>query len=202
LSIKAVLRALTAVALVTTGSTVFVTQPASAAEYYRARVYSLNTYLLPAAQRKAMAVVSASTANGANLIQYTPSAAAPDNDWMWLEFEAGSPIPGTTLVRIKPAHTFSNDGNPHNDKCLAISGAQSGWNRQIVNWTCSYDSIDNDVWIHEAYVWLPGGEFQYNRFRSRQHLDSCIVVQNASTANLARLITHSCTGGYNHYWVW
>jgi hypothetical protein len=199
LSVKSVLWGVVAAALVTTGSTVVLVKPAAAAEYHRVRITSVNTFL--AGQPKVMAVVSASTANGANLIQYTASAAAPDNDWMWLEIEPSSPVAGATLMRIKPAHTFSNDGNPHNDKCLAISGAQSGWNRQIVNWTCSYDSINNDVWLEEIVYLFPVG-IQARHYRNLQHRASCIVVQNNSNANLARLITHSCdTGGYNHHWL-
>jgi hypothetical protein len=199
LRINTVLRGLVAAALATTVSTVAFAPPASAVEYVQARVYSLNTYLAGAA--KSMAVLSASTANGAHLIQYTPNAAAPDNDWMILEIEPVSPVPDTTLMRIKPAHTFSNDGNPHNDKCLAISGAQSGYNKQIVNWTCSYDSINNDVWLEEIVGTLSDGTL-VSRFRNFQHRGSCIVVQNASTANGAKLITHACDGGNNHYWVW
>jgi hypothetical protein len=189
--LRTVLRGLVTVAVGAVGSLVVVAQPAAAAPVYvTAPIYSLNS--VRAGTPRAMAVLNASTANTMPMIQYTFNSSVPHNDYMVLELEPGG------VVRIKPLHTFSNDGNPHNDKCLAILNNEPGWNQPIVNANCSYDSINNDVWYEDQYSDPLTGLAIY-QYRSYAY-NTCIVVQNASTANHARLITHTCGGGTNHYW--
>jgi hypothetical protein len=192
LTLRTVLRSLTAVAIVLVGSLVVTAQPAAAATYQTVPVYSLIT--VKAGAPRAMAVLNASIGETAPLIQYTFSPSEPYNDLMVLEIEGGP----DNLVRIKPRHTFSNDGNPHNDKCLAIKNNEPGYNQPIVSATCTYDRIDNDVW--EIFGYISSDGWTGNLFQNRAH-HTCIVVQNASLANYARLITHSCIwSGDNAVW--
>ena len=191
MTLRTALRGLVTVAVVAVGSLVVVAQPAAAADYVIAPIYSLNS--VHAGTHRAMAVLNASTANTTPMIQYSYTSGAPNNDIMVLEIEPGR------VVRIKPLHTFSNDGNPHNDKCLAILNNKPGWNQPIVNANCSYDSINNDVWYEDQY-WDSVTGLTVYQYRSYAY-NTCIVVQNASTANNARLITHTCAGGTNHYWA-
>jgi len=184
-----VLRGLTTCVVVAAGSLAAIAQPAAAATYQTVPVYSVNSVL--AGTPRAMAVLNASTGETAPLIQYSYTSALPDNDLMVLELEPGN------LVRIKPRHTFSNDGNPHNDKCLAVKNNEPGLNQPIVNATCSYDSVNNDVWHIDVFV--ETGTLQTNYQFKSVAFGTCIVVQNASTGNNALLITHACTGD-NSLW--
>lgn len=192
MTLKTVLRGLMTVTLATVGTVVVIAQPAAAATYRTVPVYSMNTYL--ARPARAMAVLNASTGDTAPVIQYSYTSPAPHNDLMVLELEPGN------FVRIKPRHTYSDDGNPHNDKCLAIKNNAGGLNQPIVNATCTYNTVDNDVWILRTFLVI-GIDVPVYQFKSVEH-GTCIVVQNASNANNARLITHNCDGGgSNHDWT-
>jgi hypothetical protein len=162
---------------------------AAAADAYG---YTVNVH-----SRKVIAILNASTANGAAAIQHSMSTALPNNDYMFMEWQGGS-----NWYRIKPLHTASNDNNPHNDKCLAVVGASQADNALIGNYTCSYDSIQNDVWLwEEVYI---NGVYRGDQFRNLRS-GKCLVVQNASTANSARLLQYNCEAGvgapYNELWV-
>ncbi|GIF78273.1 RICIN domain-containing protein [Asanoa siamensis] len=89
---------------------------------------------------KVMAVLNAATGNTAPMIQAPWTAAAPDNDWIVVEKESTA-----NVYRLKPLHTYSPDGNVHNDKCLAVKNADAGNNIPIVNATCSYDDSGASV---------------------------------------------------------
>jgi hypothetical protein len=188
-------------------ATIFgIASPASAAvNIVTVPVYSYHT--ARTSVPKVIAVLNASTGNTAPVIQHEYGANGVLNDWMVLENENG-----TNLYRIKPLHTYSGDDNPHNDKCLAIKNNASGNNQPIVNATCSYDSVNNDVWIKELAVYTSASGQDYFipgvwQFRN-QGKDKCLVVQGASQNNNVNLITYDCNDklGYritpNHYWLW
>lgn len=187
---KKILRGLTVITLVATGALVVTPQPAAAAIYKYWKLESVNS--VKAGTPRAMAVQNASTGNNAPVIQYTYVASQPYNDIMTMEIEPNG------MVRIKPQHTFSPDGNPHNDKCLAVKNNEPGFNQPIVSANCSYDSINNDVWeLLPTYL----GDFGPAYLLRSWAFDTCIVVQNASTQNNAALITHTCdNAGDNHFW--
>jgi hypothetical protein len=150
---------------------------------------------------KVIAVQNASPANLAAVIQHTYSVAEPNNDLMVLENEVG-----TYLYRIKPRHTYTPDGNPHNDKCLAIYNADDGNDRPIVSANCSYDHVNNDVWVREPakYYDSSGTLIFVNgaaQFRN-QMTGECLVTRGGSIANNARLATWSCNGTFNSFWKW
>lgn len=143
---------------------------------------------------KTMAILNASTAHTAPMILAQYTTGAPHNDRMLLEWESTADV-----FRIKPLHTYSHDGNVHNDKCLAVQNGDLGNNVPIVNANCTYDSANNDVWLEELTTILSGG-YPVVQFRN-QATGRCITVQNGSTANNARLITFTCENNDNDLWV-
>jgi hypothetical protein len=183
-----------------------VASPASAAvNTVTVPVYSYHTWRTTAP--KVIAVLNASPGNNAPVIQYQHIDNRDHNDWMVLENENG-----TSLFRIKPLHTYSDDRNPHNDKCLAVKNNEGGNNQPIVSANCSYDPVNNDVWIkeHAQYRTVSGqltlivGVWQFRN----QGTGKCLVVRSASPSNNAGLITFDCNDRLNyvetpnHYWLW
>ena len=159
----------------------------AAGTYYETPVWNANS-------GKAMAILNASKANGASAIQYDYTNNLVDNDVMRLEYEGTS-----NVVRIKPKHSYSPDGNVHNDMCLAVLNASFALYQPIVQATCTYDDIDNDVWYEEYQG--GNGSYSYYQYRNfRSHL--CLVVKNASTANYAQLIQYTCNGTSNSIWYY
>ncbi|GIF63289.1 hypothetical protein Ais01nite_13240 [Asanoa ishikariensis] len=187
---KAVRRAVTVV--LAAAATVVATQaPAQAAPVIvkTTPLINLNTYEL--GKTKVMAVLNASTGNTAPMIQAPWTDDAPDNDWIVVEKESTA-----NVYRLKPLHTYSPDGNVHNDKCLAVKNADGGNNIPIVNATCTYDDTDNDVWFME---WIKL-DAQRGTYQIRNQMTKkCITTKNAATDN-APLITFDCNGGHNGYW--
>jgi ricin-type beta-trefoil lectin protein len=190
LSLTKPLRWTVTVALTAAASIVGLSQPASAVTpvaAYTGPLYNLKTW--DAGTPRVMAVKNASTSNGAALIQYTYSAGTPNNDRIVIEYESTA----TNLWRLKPQHTYSDDGNVHNDKCIAVQGNAYGNNIPIVNADCTYDGINNDVWERVIYT---SDTYAWRRTGTQQ----CITTQGASTANGAALITYNCNGGDNAQW--
>lgn len=134
---------------------------------------------------KVIAIQGASKSPGAAAIQWPFVNNADSNDVMGLEFVGN-------LLRIKPGHTFSNDGNVHNDQCLAVAGASFALGAKIIQHTCTYDSVNNDVWQ------LRSTSNGYEFYNVNSHL--CIVVSGASMSNGAALIQHNCNGTANSRW--
>lgn len=173
-----------------------VSQPAAASdprapvESYIGPLYSVNSF--NAGTPRAMAVLNASATSGARLIQYSYNSAAPYNDIMLVEYENTT----ANLVRIKPWHTYSDNGNVHDDKCLAVLNNASGSNAAIVSQNCTYDSVNNDVWERFQNAAKTAAVFR------RQNSNQCITVQNNSIANNAALITFTCNGSANQSWAY
>jgi len=139
---------------------------------------------------KTIAIRAGSRADGAVAVQWDATAGGGDNDKMIWEEE--STVPGD-LTRLKPLHTYSADGNPHNDMCLAVEGASMAAGARIVQARCTYDGINNDVWWQEqAHVY--GMQFR------NQRSGLCIAVKGASDANGAQIIQYTCNGTLNSVW--
>ncbi|GIF63280.1 hypothetical protein Ais01nite_13150 [Asanoa ishikariensis] len=179
----------TTVVLAATATVVALAQPASAAPWvvYAGPLFSLHTQ--QAGTPRAMAVLNASTGNTAPLIQAPYTPAAPYNDFMILERDDTT----ANQYRLKPQHTYSNDGNVNNDKCLAVKNADGGNNVPIVNATCTYDGINNDVWIIQT-DYARGADLIWNLMTEK-----CITVQNADLGNVP-LITFDCNRNPNGLW--
>ncbi|MFF5077680.1 RICIN domain-containing protein [Actinoplanes sp. NPDC000266] len=136
-------------------------------------------------------VKGASTANLAPAVQWRYEHNAVSNDIMVNEYESGN------YVRIKPAHTFSDDGNPHNDMCLAVKGAAYNDEAVVVQATCTYDDVNNDVWV---WTRVPG--FTTPDWVTLKNLRSgkCLVVKGGSKEQGAPLIQFTCNGSDNSIW--
>lgn len=145
-------------------------------------------YTLNVKSGKAMAVQGNSRAHGAPVVQWSDDG-GHNNDLMIWEFETSAP----QVLRLKPFHTWSSDGNPHNDMCLAVEGASTARGARIVQATCTYDSVNNDVWFHHQ---LSDDLWEFRNHNSRL----CIVVEGASENNGARLIQHNCYQERNTTW--
>jgi len=138
--------------------------------------------------------MSVSAANDALAVQYPYANNGVDNDVMvleWVDYD------NSDWVRIKPRHTYTNDGNVHNDKCLAVKGASMASGASIVQHTCTYDSANNDVWRAQL-VRLSNGTFAY-QFRNLNS-NMCIAVRSASFTPGAELIQYACNGTTNSLW--
>lgn len=140
--------------------------------------------------KKAIAVRGASSADGAQVVQYSYTAAAPHNDLIYIEqARPGDP------VRLKAAHSY---------KCLAVEGASLAQGAFVNQYNCTYDTIDNDVWWERPVAVQTGStikvRFEYVNVRS----GLCLTVQGASTANNARLLQYPCdrsvTAPHNDLW--
>lgn len=140
---------------------------------------------------KVMTILNASTAHGAPAVQWSRTNNASSNDMMILEYETTA---AANLLRFKPYHTYRDDDNPHNDKCLAVENASRANYARIVQANCTYDSTNNDVWLQEP---APSGGLQFRNHLSRL----CITVLNASAANGAQLVQYTCNGTTNSSWA-
>jgi hypothetical protein len=169
--------------------------PSMAAEHRSTALAAPTTFIIENVHSHLdVAILNASKANAAPAIQYHYENNGVDNDAMVMEFVNSS----SNWLRIKPGHTYTNDGNVHNDMCLAVLNASSALYAPIVQATCTYDNIDNDVWYEEP---VPVGSEYYYQYRNRRS-NLCMVVLNASTKEYARLVQYTCNGTYNSLWYW
>lgn len=137
-----------------------------------------------------MAIRGASRAHGAPAIQWPFEANNARNDAFFWEGD----LNGSVLMRLKPSHTYSNDNNVRNDMCLAVEGASNLRNARIVQATCTYDSVNNDVWR---------ADFNARQGYLQNHKSGlCLVVKNASRERGAELIQHDCNLTDNGWWFW
>lgn len=176
---RSIWRVLTAV--VAASVMVLVTQPlpASAATYRYTKLQNGNSRLFAV-------VGGASTAPGAALIQFAWEPGEIRNDEIVMEIEPNG------YMRLKPRHMYTADGNPHNDQCLAVRGASRDDGAQVIQHTCTYDPVNNDVWVERANGGGPG--------YVNQHSQRCLVVAGASRSPGALLIQWECNGTPNGHW--
>jgi hypothetical protein len=124
---------------------------------------------------KCVDVVSGSTADGAEVIQYDCHGGL---NQQWRLQDAG----GGYVQIISQA----------SGKCLDIASASTANNARAVQWTCNGGA--NQQWQVRT---VSGG---YVEIVAR-HSGKCLDVVSASTANSARLQQYDCYGGTNQHWT-
>jgi hypothetical protein len=101
------------------------------------------------------------------------------------------PAVGPRVLRIKPAHTLPN-------KCVVVSGASRSSGAPIIQYDCSEDNVDNDLWNAESLGVLEGRQiYQLRNLRSSY----CIAVKGGSTVPGAELIQYPCNQTENSQWI-
>ena len=123
---------------------------------------------------KCMDVVGASTANGAEVIQYTCGTGANQR---WTVTDLGN--------------GYVNIVSVNSGKCLEVNGASTANSATIVQNTCG--TATSQQWQRRAagsYVELVA-----------RHSGKCIDVPAASTANGTRLTQYTCNSGTNQRWT-
>ncbi|HEU5129811.1 MAG TPA: RICIN domain-containing protein [Glycomyces sp.] len=124
---------------------------------------------------KCMDVVSGSTADGAEIIQYDCHGAA---NQQWRLEDAG----GGYYRIVSEA----------SGRCLDVDAASTAEGARIIQWACNGGT--NQQWqLRDA----GGGHVEL----VARHSGKCVDVIDSSTANGARLHQYSCWGGANQQWA-
>jgi hypothetical protein len=119
-------------------------------------------------------VVGASTANGAEIIQYTCGTGANQR---------------FTLTDL--GNGYYNIVSVNSGKCLDVSGSSTANGARIIQYTCGTGT--NQQWelrAAGAYVQLVA-----------RHSGKCIELAGSSTANSTRLTQYTCGSGTNQRWT-
>lgn len=124
---------------------------------------------------KCVDVVSASTANGAEIIQYTCSGAS-NQQWILQDLGNG----------------YRQIVSQSSGKCLDVSSASTADGAAIIQYTCGTGT--NQQWQLRS---VTGG---YVELVAR-HSGKCLDVPASSTANGTRLTQYTCNGGTNQHWT-
>jgi hypothetical protein len=133
------------------------------------------TDIVGRASGKCVDVVSGSTADGAEIIQYDCHGGI---NQQWRLQDAG----GGYVQIISQA----------SGKCLDIASASTANNARAIQWTCNGGT--NQQWQVRT---VTGG---YVEIVAR-HSGKCLDVVSGSTANSARLQQYDCYGGTNQHWT-
>ncbi|MET8146062.1 RICIN domain-containing protein [Sphaerisporangium sp. NPDC005288] len=88
--------------------------------------------------------------------------------------------------------------NRSSGKCLTVYGASYDNNAPIIQYACNYGA--NQRWFQDNARTTQGG-YDYYMIRNAKS-QKCIAVQNASTANGAKLLQYTCNTGPNEIWTW
>ncbi|TDC85071.1 glycosyl hydrolase family protein [Micromonospora sp. KC606] len=124
---------------------------------------------------KCVDVVSASTADGAEVAQYGCSGGS-NQRW---EFQSA----GNNYYRVIARHS---------GKCLDVDAASTANNARVIQWTCN--SGQNQQWqVQDAGS-------GYVRLVAR-HSGKCLDVPSRSTADGTRLIQYTCGSGQNQQFM-
>src|SRR5690606_2916452 len=124
---------------------------------------------------KCVDVVSGSTADGAEIIQYDCHGGA--NQQCRLEDAGGG------------YHRIVSEAS---GRCLDVDGASTADNARIIQWACNGGA--NQQWqLRDA----GGGHVEI----VARHSGKCLDVIDSSTANGTRLQQYSCWGGANQQWT-
>ena len=113
-----------------------------------------------------------STADGAQVIQWTPSTTATNQQWQF---------------RAAPTAGYVNIVNRNSGKCIDVYGASTADMAGIVQWQCGTGA--NQEWqviTSGAYVQLKA-----------RHSGKCIDVPGQSTTNGTALVQYTCNSGTN-----
>lgn len=125
------------------------------------------------ASGKCVDVVGGSTANGAEIIQYTCGSAA---NQQWRLTDRGNGYVNVVAV--------------HSGKCLDVTSASTADGAAVIQYTCG--SGTNQQW----QVRTVGSSFQL----VARHSGKCLDVPSSSTANGTRLKQYTCNSGTNQLW--
>ena len=129
--------------------------------------------LVSAASGRCADVVGGSTANGAEVIQYTCGSAA---NQQWRLTDRGDGYVNVVAV--------------HSGRCLDVSGASVADGAAVIQYTCG--SGTNQQWQLRPV----GGSYQL----VARHSGKCLDLPASSGANGTRLKQYACTGGANQLW--
>ncbi|MFF2750537.1 RICIN domain-containing protein [Kitasatospora sp. NPDC058048] len=128
---------------------------------------------------KCLDVTGASSADGAQVVQWTCAAGKANQQWTPV------PVAGTGSVQLVSA----NSG-----KCLDVTGASSADGAQVVQWTCAAGKA-NQQW---TLVPDTGARVQLVSVNSGK----CLDVTGASTADGAQVVQWTCAAGRaNQQWT-
>ncbi|MEU5155394.1 ricin-type beta-trefoil lectin domain protein [Glycomyces sp. NPDC021274] len=133
------------------------------------------TDIVGRASGKCVDVVTGSTADGAEIIQYDCHGGA---NQQWYLQSAGS---GYVQIISKAS-----------GKCLDVASASTANNARVLQYTCNGGT--NQQWQLRT---VSGG---YVEIVAR-HSGKCLDVVSASTANSARIQQYDCYGGTNQHWT-
>jgi hypothetical protein len=125
-----------------------------------------------------LTVAGASTANNANIVQYTCDFSYPYNeDWYF-----------------DGAHII----NGHSGLCLTVAGASTADNANLVQFGCENTFPYNENWYAEP---LYGGSYYWHLWNG--HSNKCMTVGGASLANNANIVQYTCDYSYpyNEEWI-
>lgn len=129
--------------------------------------------LVSAASGGCADVVGGSTANGAEIIQYTCGSAA-NQQWRLTDR-------GDGYVNVVAAHS---------GKCLDVSSASVAEGAAVIQYTCGGGT--NQQWQLRPV----GGSYQL----VARHSGKCLDLPGSSSANGTRLKQYTCNGGANQIW--
>ncbi len=148
--------------------------PVTAVFSGEAQAYGLVT-LAARHSGKCADVVSASTADGAEIAQWTCRSGATNQMWGLRDL-------GNGYVQLV-AH--------HSGRCLDVAGGSTADGARLLQWSCH--SGNNQQWqlraAADGYVSLVA-----------RHSGKCVDVSGSSTADGARLQQRSCNGGSSQQW--
>lgn len=124
---------------------------------------------------KVLDVKSRSTADGADIIQWTRSALAANQHWLFRDMGNG----------------YYNVVSRNTGKCLDVSTASTSDGAPVIQWTCN--GATNQQWS----VTRVGDHVQL----VARHSGKCLDVSTGSTADGAPIIQWTCNGGTNQQWT-
>ncbi|MFG3340835.1 RICIN domain-containing protein [Glycomyces sp. NPDC048151] len=125
---------------------------------------------------KCVDVLNASTANGAETVQYACNGGA-NQEWSFQSL-------GNGYYRIAVGHS---------GKCLDVTGASTADAARVVQWTCGNG-------LNQQWEVRDSGS-GYVRLVAR-HSGKCLDVPSSATADGTRLQQYACNGGQNQQFAW
>ncbi|MGR6921888.1 RICIN domain-containing protein [[Actinomadura] parvosata] len=120
-------------------------------------------------------VLQASTANAAEIVQYTCTGAT-NQQWQLRDLGNG----------------YHNIVAQHSGKCLDVNNASTANNAPVIQYTCGTGT-------NQQWQLRPVSGTSYVEIVAR-HSGKCLDVSGQSTADGARLQQYTCWGGANQHW--
>lgn len=136
-------------------------------------------FLLARHSGKVLRILSESTGEGAQAVQYQIVPDGPTSvhgsDW-----------------QFQSAVTYSQVRNWHSAKCLDLAEASQAIGARVHQWSCNGNVAQQ--WRKE---FTDSGYFRLRAAAS----DQCLEVKAASQADNAPVVQRPCTGSYNQQWI-